>query len=235
MIGVLQFGMLLVGWKSSLDPTALQSDPLGEMERLYKEVNARCQADQTVREQARAELVKLQGGDDQNLEIWREMLRLSQTQFEAIYRRLGVRFDVTLGESFYNPWLKNVVAELRAKGIARESEGAISVFSEGRIPEKEDPFFIQRDGQWAPIPAIIEKEDGAANYTTTDLATLDYRLRELSPDEIVYVTDGRQQLHFRQLFTIFRRWRPRGAGAPGACLVWHHSRGRRQTLQNPKR
>jgi arginyl-tRNA synthetase len=178
------------------------------MERLYKQVNARCAEDASVREQARAELLKLQSGDEENLAIWREMQRLSQVQFETIYQRLGVRFDATLGESFYNPWLNEVVADLRDKGIARESEGAICVFSDGSAPEKEDPFLIQRDGQWVAIPAIVQKEDGAANYTTTDLATLAYRLREWSPDEIVYVTDGRQQLHFRQLFNIFRRWHP---------------------------
>jgi arginyl-tRNA synthetase len=136
------------------------------------------------------------------------MIRLSQVQFETIYSRLGVRFDVTLGESFYNPWLKDVVTDLTQQGIARESEGAMCVFSDRSMPEKEDPFLIQKDGQWVDIPAMVQKEDGAANYTTTDLATLDYRLREWSPDEIVYVTDGRQQHHFRQLFAIFNRWKP---------------------------
>jgi arginyl-tRNA synthetase len=82
------------------------------------------------------------------------------------------------------------------------------VFSDRGGPEKDDPFLIQRDGQWVDIPALVQKADGAANYTTTDLATLDYRLRTWAPDEIVYVTDGRQQLHFRQLFAIFRRWKP---------------------------
>src|SRR4029434_1107102 len=87
-------------------------------------------------------------------------------------------------------------------------EGAMCVFSDRTLPEKDDPFLIQRDGQWVDIPAIVQKDDGGANYLTTDLATLDYRLREWSPDEIVYVTDGRQQHHFRQLFAIFRRWKP---------------------------
>jgi len=104
--------------------------------------------------------------------------------------------------------LKQVVADLVDGGIARESEGAICVFSDRATPEKEDPFLIQRDGVWVDIPALVQKDDGGANYTTTDLATLDYRLREWTPDEIVYVTDGRQQHHFRQLFAIFRRWKP---------------------------
>jgi arginyl-tRNA synthetase len=203
-----QFGMLLVGWKTLLDRTALERDPIGEMERLYKALNARQQDDPAVREAARAELVKLQGGDAENLAIWNEMIRLSQTQFDAIYTRLDIRFDATLGESFYNPWLKAVVADLAGCGIARESDGALCVFSDRTGPEKDDPFLIQRDGAWVDIPALVQKADGAANYTTTDLATLDYRLREWSPTDIVYVTDGRQQHHFRQLFAIFRRWKP---------------------------
>jgi len=203
-----QFGMLLVGWKTILDREALAQDPISEMERIYKDVNTRQQADETVRDAARAELVKLQNGDEENLGIWREMIRLSQSQFDAIYGRLAIRFDATLGESFYNPWLREVVTDLAAKGIARESEGAMCVFSDRSGPEKEDPFLISRDGQWVDIPALVQKADGAANYTTTDLATLDYRLREWSPEEIVYVTDGRQQHHFRQVFAIFRRWKP---------------------------
>jgi arginyl-tRNA synthetase len=203
-----QFGMLLVGWKTMLNREALNADPIAEMERLYKSVNARCDVDKAVRDSARAELVKLQSGDSENLAIWNEMIRLSEAQFDSIYSRLGVRFDVTLGESFYNPWLKDVVGNLVEKGIARESDGAMCVFSDGSMPDKDDPFRIQRDGVWVDLPALVQKDDGGANYTTTDLATLDYRLREWAPDEIVYVTDGRQQHHFRQLFAIFRRWKP---------------------------
>ena len=178
------------------------------MERLYKSVNSASEADSAVLEQARQELVKLQSGDRENLEIWKQMIELSEAQFETIYRRLGVKFDHTYGESFYNPKLKGVVAELRDKGIARESEGAMAVFSDGSVPQKQDPLLKQEDGEWKANPAIVQKSDGAANYTTTDLATLAFRLETWHPDEIIYVTDGRQQLHFQQLFTIFRRWHP---------------------------
>ena len=203
-----QFGMLLVGWKTLLDRAALERDPIAEMERLYKEVHARCQADPPTRELARAELVRLQAGDATNLDIWREMQRLSQAQFDAIYARLGVAFDHTLGESFYNPRLGSVVDALLAAGLARESEGAIGIFSDGTLPPKEDPILIHRDGGWQPNPFLVRKSDGGFNYATTDLATLEYRLATWAPDEILYVTDGRQQLHFRQLFAAFRRWHP---------------------------
>jgi arginyl-tRNA synthetase len=136
------------------------------------------------------------------------MIRLSQAQFDDIYGRLGVKFDHTLGESFYNPQLGAVVQELRDKGIARESDGAVCVFSDGALPPKDDPFLKNEDGESRPNPFLIQKSDGAANYGTTDLATLAYRLSTWQPQEIVYVTDGRQQLHFRQLFATFRRWHP---------------------------
>lgn len=190
-----QFGKLLVGWKGELDEAALARDPIGEMERLYKRVNEASEKDPGVLEAARAELVRLQAGDEVNLGIWRRMIELSQVQFDTVYGRLGIRFDHTLGESFYNPWLKQVVEEIRKVGLARESDGAVVVFFDD-LPELK------------AHPALIQKSDGAANYTTTDLATLDYRLRTWAPDQIIYVTDGRQQLHFRQLFEVFRRWRP---------------------------
>jgi len=203
-----QFGKLLVGWKGSLDRAALQQDPIGEMERLYKTVNAASEADPAMLEQARQELVKLQRGDPENLGIWREMIELSQAQFDAIYSRLGIQFDHTLGESFYNPKLHAIVQELRDKGIARESDGAICVFSDGSLPPKQDPFLKQEDGEWKSNPALIQKSDGGFNYTTTDLATLAHRLETWHPDEILYLTGAPQQLHFQQLFAIFRRWHP---------------------------
>ena len=189
-----QFGKLLVGWKKHLDPAALKADPIAEMERLYKLVNAASEADEKVLEEARQELVKLQGGDEENLRIWREMIALSQKQFDTIYARLGVKFDHALGESFYNPRLKPLVDELLARGLARESEGAIVIFFDD-IPQLKER------------PALIRKNDGGFNYATTDLATLAYRLETWHPDEIIYVTDGRQQLHFQQVFTAFRKWK----------------------------
>ena len=203
-----QFGMLLVGWKRHLDRAALAADPISEMERLYKMVAAECQANPAALEAARAELVKLQGGDAENLAHWREMQRLSQAQFDTLYGRLGVKFDHSLGESFYNPRLQAVVNELRAKGIATESDGAVCVFSDSSVPPKEDAFLINREGKWKPNPMLIQKSDGAFNYATTDLATVAYRLETWQPDEILYITDGRQQLHFRQFFATFRRWQP---------------------------
>ena len=190
-----QFGMLLAGWKRDLDASSLKADPIAEMERLYRKVNAECRANPATLEAARQQLVKLQAGDEENLRIWQEMIALSRAQFDIIYHRLGVHFDHTLGESFYHPRLDPLVKELRAKGIARESEGAIAVFFED-VPQLKQH------------PALIQKSDGAFNYTTTDLATLTHRLETWHPEEVIYVTDARQQLHFQQLFAVFRKWHP---------------------------
>lgn len=223
-----QFGMLLVGWKTLLDKAALERDAIGELERIYKAINSQCDEakptyNAATHEAARAELVKLQSGDEKNLTIWREMIRLSQIQFDDIYGRLGVKFDHALGESFYNPRLQPVVDDLVAKNIARESEGAKCVFSDGKLPPKEDPFFTQRDGEWQPNPQLIQKRDGGFNYATTDLATIAHRLETWQPTEIVYVTDGRQQLHFQQVFHTFRRWHPELINTVKLAHVWFGS------------
>ena len=190
-----QFGKLLVGWKDHLDRDALSRDALAEMERLYKLVNSASDKDGSVLTRARSELVKLQDGDTENLTIWHEMIDLSRHQFDEIYGRLGVEFDETLGESFYNARLKGVVDELIAQGIAEESDGAQVVFFNDHKSLKKHP-------------AIVRKSDGAANYTTTDLATLEHRQDSWQPSEVIYVTDGRQQLHFQQLFELYNRWKP---------------------------
>ncbi|HEX7860790.1 MAG TPA: arginine--tRNA ligase [Verrucomicrobiae bacterium] len=190
-----QFGKLLVGWKRELNEQALAADPLAEMERLYKKVNAEFEQNEEIATQARQELVKLQNGDPEDNAIWKRMIELSLHEFDKIYARLGVKFDHALGESYYNSALKGVVQRLRDIGLASESEGATVVFFQD-IPELKEQ------------PAIIQKSDGGANYTTTDLATINYRIETWKPDEIVYVTDSRQQLHFKQLFAIFRRWMP---------------------------
>jgi arginyl-tRNA synthetase len=190
-----QFGKLIVGWKTAIDRAALEKDPASELERLYQEIHHASERDPALLEAARQELVKLQNGDPENLAIWRQMIAFSEKQFQAIYARLDVQFDHMLGESFYNPKLKPLVEELVRSGVARESEGALVVFFD-QIPELK------------AHPAIVQKSDGAANYTTTDLATLQHRVETWNPDEIIYVTDGRQQLHFKQLFAIFRQWKP---------------------------
>lgn len=201
-----QFGMILHGWKTLLDAAALERDPIAELLRVYREVNARAKAAPEVLETCKNELVKLQAGDAENLGIWKQCVDLSKRGLEKIYAALDVRFDHWLGESFYNNRLGPLVDEFLAQGIARESNGAVCVFSDGALPQNEDPFQVHKEEGWTDNPAIIRKADGGFLYATTDLATLQYRIAEWNADEIWYVVGVPQQLHFRQIFAAAERW-----------------------------
>jgi arginyl-tRNA synthetase len=136
-----------------------------------------------------AETAKLHAGDADNLRLWREFMPPCLEAIEVIYRRLGVRFDHALGESFYHDRLAGVAEDLQRRGLARESDGALCVFLEG-----------------SPAPMIVRKKDGAFLYATTDLATIQYRVQTWKPDAMLYVVDHRQSLHFEQLFAAARLW-----------------------------
>ena len=201
-----QFGMILLGWKTLRQPEALIFDPVPELLRIYREMNAAAKADPAVLERCKSELVRLQQGDEENLAIWRECVALTKSGLQKIYDILDVRFDYWLGESYYNERLSSLVEELLAIGLARESDGAICLFSGEDLPKEQDPFKVNKDGSWRDNPAIIRKADGGFLYATTDLATLDYRISEWHADEIWYVVGAPQQLHFRQIFDAARRW-----------------------------
>jgi arginyl-tRNA synthetase len=200
------FGMILFGYKREGDPEKLRIDPFGHLEGIYRKVQEEAKTDATVREAAKRELVLLQQGDAKNRELWQQFRDYSIAALEVIYQRLGVQFDHTLGESFYNDALPGVVAELEKLGIARESEGAVAIFSDGKLPQKEDPFLVSENGEFRDNPLLIRKSDGGFNYATTDLATLKYRRDEFHAQRVLYVVDGRQQMHFRQLFAAAQRW-----------------------------
>jgi arginyl-tRNA synthetase len=184
-----QFGMILWGWKNLLDHNALEADPIAELLRVYREVNARIDADETLRDTCKAELVQLQGGDAENLAIWERCIEVSKIGLQKIYDRLDIHFDHWFGESYYNDRLAPLVDDLIAKGIAEESEGAICVF-------------FRDNEKLADKPALIRKSDGGFLYATTDLATIDFRLEELGADVIWYVVGAPQQLHFDQIFAV---------------------------------
>ena len=192
-----QFGMMIVGYRTLLNTDAYARDPLSEMERMYKAIQAQTKTDAAVGDAARQELAKLQKGDTDNTVLWQEFMDISRQAFDRVYARLDIHFDHWLGESFYNPMLADVVADLRTKDIARPSDGAVCVFYDDET---------NTDKELAERPFLIQKSDGAFLYATTDLATIKYRVETFQPDRIVYVTDGRQQLHFRQLFAAARRW-----------------------------
>ena len=187
-----QFGMVIYGWKNLLDRTALERDPIAELVRIYKETNEKATSDPRVREAVKEELVKLQAGDPENFAIWKETVDLSMKEFERAYQVLGIHYDIQRGESFYNDRLAAVVERLLKAGIAERSEGAVCVFFRD-IPELADK------------PAIIRKSDGGFNYTTTDVATVDYRIQDLKADTVWLVVGAPQILHFKQIIAIARR------------------------------
>ncbi len=201
-----QFGMILHGWKTTLDHAALEADPISELVRVYRGVNAAAKDDSAVLETCKAELVKLQAGDPENLAIWQQCIDVSKAGLQKIYGILDVSFDHWLGESFYNAMLPGLVDEYLAKGLARESDGAVCVFSDGSKPAEQDPFLVHKENGWTDNPAIIRKADGGFLYATTDLATIRYRIEEWNADQIWYVVGMPQQLHFRQIFEAAARW-----------------------------
>ena len=188
------FGILIYGIKTSdykLDPE--NENSLEELEQMYKRGSALAKADPAAADAARAELVKLQNGDPENVALWNKINEVSSASFARMYKRMGLTIDYTLGESFYRDKVGRIYKELTECGIAEENQGALVVFLREHERFKAQPF-------------IIRKSDGASNYASTDLATLLYRVEHFGAEEVVYVTDGRQQDHFQQLFMTAAKW-----------------------------
>jgi arginyl-tRNA synthetase len=181
-----QFGLMIVGYRNFADKEALKCAPVEELERIYVASYNKSKEDESWREEAKRELVKLQQGDAENLALWKEFIELSIEEFDTIYNRLGVKFDLYRGESFYNDRLPTIIQQLEDRNLAQESDGALIV----DLEEEKMPI------------CIVRKSDGGYNYATTDLATVESRIEEFDPERIIYVTDERQQLHFKQFFTI---------------------------------
>jgi len=201
-----QFGMILVGWKTLLDAEALEADPITELVRVYRDINAATKDHPDLLEACKTELVKLQAGEAQNLAIWRQCIELSKRGLQKIYARLEVSFDHWLGESYYNERLAGLVDEFLAQGIASVSNGAVCIFSDGSLAPADDPFKVHKEDGWTDNPTLIRKADGGFLYATTDLATIQFRIDEWHADHVWYVVGVPQQLHFRQLFAAAARW-----------------------------
>lgn len=195
-----QFGMLcaLYGRKRNEaikrgDKKAFPYLPIKDLDAFYKEASHLFKTDEKFAAESREAIAGLHKGDQIWISCWNEIIRASEQHFIDIYKKLGIIYAAAniRGESFYKDKLADVVAELKKKGLAVESDGAVCVFPEG---------FKDKDGN--PLPVIIQKSDGAFLYATTDLAAIRYRVNELKADEIIYVTDARQQLHFEMVFKV---------------------------------
>ena len=185
-----QFGKLLLAYRAAGRPPIQVDHAIDQLEDFYKKGHQEAESDPAKMNQARAELAALQDGDPERLKDWQLFCHSSAEHFRKIYERLGVKFDSIRGESAYHEDLPGVVQDLLKKQIAEVSQGAVVV----------------RNPSIAEEPYLIRKSDGAFLYATTDLAAIQYRTEELKADRIIYVTDSRQQLHFRWLFDTAKRW-----------------------------
>jgi arginyl-tRNA synthetase len=191
-----QFGMLLYGYKNFRDEAAFKTDPVRELARLYRHVRELAKVNDDdeaekgnpVADAYRAETVKLHEGDPENVALWQMFMPYCLAEIEAIYKRLDVHFTCQHGESFYQPMLADVVKSLLEKGIAERSEDAVIIrMSKDKV-------------------SLIQKRDGAYTYTTSDLATIKYRVDTWDPDAMIYVVDFRQGDHFKNFFAAAKRW-----------------------------
>lgn len=162
----------------------------------YQAARVKFESDEAFAERSRQRVVLLQGGEEETLELWRELVELSKSYFERVYTRLGVTLthDDLAGESMYNDMLGEVCDELERKGIATMSEGALCVFLDG---------FTGREGK--PVPLIIRKSDGGYGYATTDLAAIRHRALTLHADRIIYVIGAPQALHLKMVYETARK------------------------------
>ena len=182
-----QFGILIKGYRELLTDDERENLTVANLEKCYVLSAAKAKEEDGVwKDACKQELVKLQQGDKDNLALWKRFIDISIGEFDRMYAKLGVKFDTYRGESYYNDTMPGVVAKLQEMGLAVESEGALVVNLES-----------EKLGV-----AIVRKSDGGYNYTTSDLACVKTRGEEYDPERIIYVTDARQQLHFKQWFSI---------------------------------
>ena len=196
-----QFGILIAYQSFKNLPAALAGVLCGnipqhsihDLEEYYKSAQELYASNSSFAQLGRKCVVSFQKGDPKVIKLWGEIVELSRREIYPIYEKLNVvlRKEDERGESFYKDMLADVVAELKKKGLAVESEGAMCVFP---------PGFKDKEGK--PLPLIVQKSDGAYLYATTDLAAIRYRVDKLKADKIIYVTDARQSLHFQMVFAV---------------------------------
>ena len=206
-----QFGMLIAYLEKQQQENAGEM-ALADLEGFYREAKKHYDEDEAFAERARSYVVKLQGGDEYFLQMWRKLVDITMSQNQITYDRLNVTLtrDDVMGESLYNPMLPGIVADLKAKGLAVESEGATVVFLDE---------YKNKEGE--PMGVIIQKKDGGYLYTTTDIACAKYRYETLHADRVLYYIDSRQHQHLMQAWTIVRK-----AGyVPDSVPLEHHMFG----------
>ncbi|WGL99542.1 arginine--tRNA ligase [Arsenophonus sp. aPb] len=206
-----QFGMLIAYLEKVQQENATDM-ALADLETFYREAKKHYDEDENFAELARNYVVKLQSGDEYCRKMWRKLVDITMVQNQQTYQRLNVTLteDDVMGESLYNNMLPDIVADLTAKGLAVESDGAMVVYLDE---------FKNKDGD--AMGVIIQKKDGGYLYTTTDIACAKYRHEMLHADRVLYYTDSRQHQHLMQAWAIVRK-----AGyIPDTMSLEHHMFG----------
>jgi arginyl-tRNA synthetase len=190
-----QFGMLIAYLREAYPEALTTADALdlGDLVSLYKKAKIRFDEDAEFKQTARQEVVNLQAGTEDSRRAWKLLCDQSRREFQVIYDLLNIKLEER-GESFYNPFLTDIVTELNNKDLLEKSEGAMCVFLDG---------FTNKDGD--PLPLIVQKTDGGFNYATTDLAAIKYRVKQDQATRIIYVTDSGQANHFAGVFQVARK------------------------------
>ena len=190
-----QFGMLITYLREAYPEALTKADALdiGDLVAFYKKAKQRFDEYEAFCESSRQAVVQLQAGDPETIQAWKLLCDQSRREFQVIYDLLDIKVTER-GESFYNPFLPAVVADLDNLGLLQEDQGAQCVFLEG---------FMNKEGN--PQPLIVQKSNGGYNYATTDLAALRYRIKEDGAKRIIYVTDLGQSTHFAQVFQVATR------------------------------
>ncbi len=181
-----QFGKLIVAYKKWGDKEVIERDDIKELSRIYVKFHEEAQNDESLNDEARSWLVKMQEGDKEALELWKWFCDLSMKEFNRIYKRLGIKFDSYAGESFYNDKMQAVVDELKDKNLLTESEGAQIVNLE----------------KYNMPPCLILRSDGGTLYPTRDISAAIYRKKTYDFDKCLYITALDQNLHFAQWFKV---------------------------------
>ncbi|PPK68856.1 arginine--tRNA ligase [Actinokineospora auranticolor] len=190
------FGMLIEHLLDEGAGVEVAERGISDLNRFYQQARTKFDADPAFADRARARVVALQGGDEETLVLWRALVAESTRHFQKVYDLLGVRLtDADIyGESFYNPYLDAVTADLEAKGLTEISDGAVCVFP---------PGFSNREGN--PLPLIVRKSDGGYGYAATDLATARYWAEERDMTDLLYVVGNPQAQHFAMVFAASRQ------------------------------
>jgi len=190
-----QFGMLIAYLREAYPEALTTADALdiGDLVSLYKKAKVRFDEDEEFKQTARQEVVNLQAGAEDSRHAWQLLCEQSRREFQVIYNLLDIQLEER-GESFYNPFLTDIVSEFKEQKLLEKSEGAMCVFLDG---------FTNKEGE--PLPLIVQKTDGGFNYATTDLAALKYRVKEDGAARIIYVTDSGQANHFAGVFQVARK------------------------------